>query len=108
MFSLWARLVFESTWLGLEAQRVILLRMIAMAAGGSRAQAEAQRMISEKLFALMRAGQCWRLVDPRLPLFATIDLASEQMSVASHEDSQRLCAAQAVLSENSIRRGFAS
>src|SRR4029079_12501191 len=31
--------------------RVVALRMIAMSAGGSRAQAEAQRMITEKLFA---------------------------------------------------------
>ena len=56
VFSMWARFAFESTLLGLEAQRVIFLRMIAMAAGGSRAHAEAQRMISEKLFALLRGG----------------------------------------------------
>jgi hypothetical protein len=56
MFGMWMRFMFESTLLGLEAQRVIVLRMIAMAAGGSRAQAEAQRMITEKLVALFRSG----------------------------------------------------
>jgi len=56
MFNIWMRFMFESTFLGLEAQRVIVLRMITMAAGGSRAQAEAQRMITEKLVALIRGG----------------------------------------------------
>ena len=48
MFPTWMRLMFESSLLGLEAQRVIALRMMALAGGGSRAQAEAQRMITEK------------------------------------------------------------
>ena len=56
MFSMWMRFMFQSTLLGFEAQQVIALRMIAMAAGGSRAQAEAHRMITEKLFALFRGG----------------------------------------------------
>jgi hypothetical protein len=56
MFGTWMRLIFESTFLGLEAQRVIMLRMFAMAAGGSRAQAEAQRMITEKLLAWVRVS----------------------------------------------------
>ena len=56
MFPTWMRLMFESSLLGLEAQRVIALRMMALAGGGSRAQAEAQRMITEKLFALIRGG----------------------------------------------------
>jgi hypothetical protein len=56
MFSMWARFMFQSTLLLFEAQRVIVLRTLAMAAGGSRAQAEAQRMITEKLFALFRSG----------------------------------------------------
>jgi hypothetical protein len=56
MFATWMRLILDSTFLGLEAQRVIMLRMFAMAAGGSRAQAEAQRMITEKLLAWVRAS----------------------------------------------------
>jgi hypothetical protein len=56
MISIWARLAFESALLGIEAQRVIFLRMLAMAAGGSRAHTEAQRMISEKWFALIKSG----------------------------------------------------
>jgi len=56
MFGLWMRLMFESTLLGLEAQRVIMLRTLAIAAGGSHAQSEAQRMITEKLLAWVRVG----------------------------------------------------
>jgi hypothetical protein len=56
MFSTWIRLVTQWSLLGLEAQRVMALRMAALAAGGSRAQAELQRMYMEKLTASMRVG----------------------------------------------------
>lgn len=56
MLGTWMRLAVQSTLLGLEAQRVIGLRMIEIARGGSRAQAEMQRMIVEKLVASMWAG----------------------------------------------------
>jgi hypothetical protein len=56
MFSVWIRLVSQWSLLGLEAQRVMALRMAALAAGGSRAQAEFQRMCLEKLTASMRVG----------------------------------------------------
>lgn len=46
----------QSTLLALEAQRVIALRMAAIAAGGTRPQAEIQRMVLEKVVASMRAG----------------------------------------------------
>ena len=50
---MWGRFAVEATLLGFEAQRVILLRTMAMAAGGARAEAELRRMIAEKLFAMM-------------------------------------------------------
>ena len=43
--------------LGFEAQRVMLLRMAAIAAGGVYAQAEMNRMISEKVFAAVTAAR---------------------------------------------------
>lgn len=39
------------TLLGMEAQRVIWLRMVKLAAGGPKAKREAQRMVWEKMFA---------------------------------------------------------
>ena len=56
MFHLWGRCALDASLFSLEAQRVIALRMAAFAAGGSRAQAEAQRMITEKIFAAMTVG----------------------------------------------------
>ncbi|HEY1612606.1 MAG TPA: hypothetical protein VGF97_02795 [Rhizomicrobium sp.] len=43
--------------LGLEAQRVIWLRMIKLASGGSAAQIEAERMVSEKIVAAIDANR---------------------------------------------------
>lgn len=56
MLQAWMRLMSSSMLLGFEAQRVVLLRMVAIAAGGARAQAEINRMISEKLFAAVTAA----------------------------------------------------
>jgi hypothetical protein len=53
---MWIRFVAQSSLLALEAQHVMALRMAAIATGGSRAQAEIQRMILEKVVASMRAG----------------------------------------------------
>ena len=50
------RLTSSSMLLGFEAQRVMLLRMAAIAAGGAHAQAEMNRMISEKVFAAVTAA----------------------------------------------------
>lgn len=41
--------------LGIEAQTVIALRMLRLAAGGAGAQEEAQRMIAEKIAATAEA-----------------------------------------------------
>ena len=50
------RLTHDAVMLGLEAQRVIGLRLIKLSSGGPAAQAEAFRMVSEKSAALTEAG----------------------------------------------------
>jgi hypothetical protein len=45
MFKFW----YQATMLSLEAQRVIALRMVKFASGGPGAQAEASRMMTEKI-----------------------------------------------------------
>ncbi len=55
MFTNWYRYTVAATLLGMEAQRVIGLRFLVMAVGGSSAQAEAERMVIEKIVALTRA-----------------------------------------------------
>jgi hypothetical protein len=52
----WMRLTHDAVMLGLEAQRVIGLRVIKLSGGGPAAQAEALRMVSEKTAALAEAG----------------------------------------------------
>jgi hypothetical protein len=46
------RLGMDSLWLGAEAQGVIALRMMKLAAGGPTAAAEAELMVAEKLRAV--------------------------------------------------------
>jgi hypothetical protein len=47
----WARLTLDAWSLGIEASAVIGLRTMKLAAGGSAAEAEAKRMVEEKLVA---------------------------------------------------------
>lgn len=51
----WLALSAQAALLGLEAQRVMALRLMRLAAGGARGQAEAGRMMTEKLAALVEA-----------------------------------------------------
>lgn len=51
----WFELSAQAARLGWEAQNVIALRVMRMAAGGDRGQAEAQRMVTEKFAALAEA-----------------------------------------------------
>ena len=61
MIRLWFVCAVDATLLALEAQRVVALRMAAMASGGARAQAEAQRMVAEKIWAAIHAWpMIWR------------------------------------------------
>ena len=56
MFGFWWKLGVDSTMLAMESQAVIGLRLAKLAAGGSAAQVEAQRMISEKMVAAGEAA----------------------------------------------------
>jgi hypothetical protein len=51
----WLSLSFNMWRLGLEAQTVMALRMMKLAAGGATAQREAARMVSEKGAAAIEA-----------------------------------------------------
>jgi len=55
MLNPWLDLSFKAFQLGLEAQSVIALRMMRLASGGPRAQAEARRMVTEKATATAEA-----------------------------------------------------
>ncbi len=56
MFNAWLRLTADATFLGLESQRVVSLRLARLAAGGPAVEIEAQRMVLEKVNAAMEAG----------------------------------------------------
>jgi hypothetical protein len=45
----WSRIGFSAWSLGLEASAVIALRMLKIASGGKDSEAEARRMINEKI-----------------------------------------------------------
>jgi hypothetical protein len=55
MFNPWFALTFKTLQLGIDAQSVIALRMMRLASGGARAQAEMTRMVSEKAAAIAEA-----------------------------------------------------
>ncbi|GJE45160.1 hypothetical protein [Methylobacterium soli] len=59
MFGAWWKLGMDATMLALESQQVIGMRLMMLSAGGSAAQVEAQRMVSEKF---MAAGEAALLV----------------------------------------------
>ena len=56
MFTAWMNFAFDSARLCQEAQEVMTLRWMKLAAGGPASQIEAQRMIAEKGFALAEAA----------------------------------------------------
>lgn len=55
MFNPWIALTLRTFQLGLEAQSVIALRMIRLASGDARGQAELNRMVIEKFAAIVEA-----------------------------------------------------
>jgi len=55
MFNPWLSLIFKTMQHGFEAQSVIALRAMRFAAGRTRAQTEASRMISDKIAAGVEA-----------------------------------------------------
>jgi hypothetical protein len=56
LFKTWFALSADNARLAFEAQQVIALRLVRMAAGGTAAQAEMTRMFSEKAFACGEAA----------------------------------------------------
>lgn len=56
MFAPWWKLGFDSAMLAMESQAVIGLRLAKLAAGGTAAQIEAERMVSEKVMAAGEAA----------------------------------------------------
>ena len=55
MYGAWFTAALDGTRLVLEAQRVIPLRMLRLAAGGAAARSEMTRMTAEKLTAAIEA-----------------------------------------------------
>lgn len=55
LWNSWLALSAQAALLTWEAQRVIALRLMRIAAGGARGRAEAQRMVTEKLAAAAEA-----------------------------------------------------
>jgi hypothetical protein len=51
MYNPWFALSLNAVQLGIEAQSVIALRMLRFASGGARMEAEATRMVTEKVAA---------------------------------------------------------
>ncbi|HEX4408087.1 MAG TPA: hypothetical protein VH206_04865 [Xanthobacteraceae bacterium] len=51
----WFTLSSQAVLLGIEAQSVMAMRMMRLAAGGANGQAEAQRMVTEKVAAFAEA-----------------------------------------------------
>jgi len=51
----WLALTWKAAHLCIEAQSVMALRMLRLATGGARAEAEVQRMIAEKALAAAQA-----------------------------------------------------
>ncbi len=56
MYDSWLRLGLDTVRLGLEAQTVVALRLAKLSLGGAAAQAEAQRMVTEKMEAAAEAA----------------------------------------------------
>jgi hypothetical protein len=55
MWNAWCALSLQAAQLGWEAQGVIALRMMRLAAPGARSRSEARRMVTEKVAALAEA-----------------------------------------------------
>ena len=55
MLNPWVSFGMKAWQIGLEAQTVIALRMIRLATGGARAEAEGSRMVTEKMMASSEA-----------------------------------------------------
>ncbi|HZC57799.1 MAG TPA: hypothetical protein VE396_17405 [Xanthobacteraceae bacterium] len=55
LWNAWLALSSETARLGFEAQRVMALRLMRLAGGGAKADAESRRMVAEKVEAFAEA-----------------------------------------------------
>ena len=55
MFNAWLALTFQTGQLGLDAQRVVALRLMRLSGGGAAGATEARRMVADKMAALSEA-----------------------------------------------------
>jgi hypothetical protein len=55
MLKPWLALTYKTIQLGLDAQNVVALRLMRLAAGGARGQNEVRRMVTEKIAAGVEA-----------------------------------------------------
>jgi hypothetical protein len=55
MFNPWLKLSVKAVQMGMEAQNVIALRMLRLATGAPRMEAEASRMVTDKVAATAEA-----------------------------------------------------
>jgi hypothetical protein len=64
MLKSWVKLTSDAALLGFEAQQVIGLRLLRIAAGGEAASFESERMVTEKIAAFGEAAEILAY-DPR-------------------------------------------
>ncbi len=64
MVKSWVKLTSDAALLGFEAQQVIGLRLLRIAAGGQAASFESERMVTEKIAAFGEAAEILAY-DPR-------------------------------------------
>ncbi len=57
MLKSWVKLSSDAALLGFEAQQVIGLRLLRIAAGGEAASLETERMVTEKIAAFGKAAE---------------------------------------------------
>lgn len=55
MFNAWLALTFQTAQLGLDAQRVVALRLMRLSGGGAACATEARLMVADKMAALREA-----------------------------------------------------
>ena len=67
MLKSWVKLSSDAALLGFEAQQVIGLRLLRIAAGGEAASIESERMVTEKIAAFGKAAEISEIMayDPR-------------------------------------------
>jgi hypothetical protein len=84
MINPWFALTHEAMRLGIDAQRVVALRLMRIAAGGASGAAEARRMVTEKFDAMASAqaalaNAMWTGQDGNALALKTISIYGERV-----------------------------